>query len=83
MFLQVGVSEEDQRSLRFLWPPSVVFHKNTRRISAGRDSQACAIFAPQKTATDHKAEYRKTASAVVQKFYIDNFLACFQRLDIR
>ena len=37
-------------------------------ISGARDSQACANFAPQKTATDHKAEYPKIASAVVQKF---------------
>ena len=79
MFLQVGLCEEDQRSLRFLWPPSVVFHQYTRQISGARDSQACAIFAPQKTATDHKAEYPKTASAVVQKFYIDDYLAFFQR----
>ena len=60
-----------------------MFHKYTRRISAGRDSQACAIFAPQKTATDHKAEYLETASAVFQKFYIDDYLASFQCLDIR
>ena len=39
MFLQVGVREEDQPSLRFLWredpTSSVVVHQHTRHIFGG------------------------------------------------
>ena len=49
MFLQVGVREEDQPSLRFLWredpTSSVVVHQYTRHIFGVRDWPTCAIFA--------------------------------------
>ena len=74
MFLQVGVREEGQPSLRFLWQEdptsSVVVHQHTRHIFGARDSPTCANFALQKTASDNQAEYPEAASAVVQKFYI-------------
>ena len=76
MFLQVGVREEDQPSLRFLWredpTSSVVVHQNTRYIFGARDSPICANFALQKTASDNQAEYPECALAVVQKFYMDD-----------
>ena len=72
MFLQVGVREEDQPSLRFLWredpTSSVVVHQYTRHIFGARDSPTCANFALQKTASDNQAEYPEAASAVVQSF---------------
>ena len=59
MFLQVGVREEDQPSLRFLWredpTSSVVVHQYTRHIFGTRDSPTCANFALQKTASDNQA----------------------------
>ena len=71
MFLQVGVREEDQTSLRFLWredaTSSVVVHQYTRHIYGARDSPTCENFALQKTASDNQAEYPRAASAVVQK----------------
>ena len=76
MFLQVGVREENQPSLRFLWrkdpTSSVVVHQYTRHIFGARDSPTCANFALQKTASDNQAEYSNAASAVVQKFYMDD-----------
>ena len=82
MFLQVGVREEDQPSLRFLWredpTSSVVVHQYTRHIFGARDSPTCANFALQKTASDNQAEYPEAASAVVQKFYMDDYLDYFQ-----
>ena len=76
MFLQVGVREEDQLSLRFLWrkdpTSSVVVHQYTRHIFGARDSPTCANFALQKTASDNQAEYPNAASAVVQTFYMDD-----------
>ena len=85
MFLQVGVREEDQPSLRFLWredpTSSVVVHQYTRHIFGARDSPTCANFALQKTALDNQAEYPEAASAVVQKFYMDDYLDSFQNRD--
>ena len=63
MFLQVGVREEDQTSLRFLWredpTSSVVVHQYTRHIFGAYDSPTCANFALQKTASDNQAENAK------------------------
>ena len=85
MFLQSGVREEDQPSLRFLWredpTSSVVVHQYTRHIFGARDSPNCANFALQKTASVHQAEYPEAASAVVQKIYMDDYLDFFQNRD--
>ena len=85
MFLQVGVREEDQPSLRFLWredPTSnMVIHQYTRHIFGARDSPTCANFALQKTVSDNQAEYPEAASAVVQKIYMDDYLDSFQNRD--
>ena len=82
MFLQVGVLARDQPSLRFLWredpTSSVVVHQYTRHIFGARDSPTCANFALQKTASDNQAEYPEAASAVVQKFYMDDYLDSFE-----
>ena len=85
MFLQVGVREEDQPSLRFLWredpTSSVVVHQYTRHIFGARDSPTCANFALQKTASDNQAEYPEAASSVVQKIYMADYLDSFQNRD--
>ena len=85
MFLQVGVREEDQPSLLFLWredpTSSVVVHQNTLHIFGARDSLTCANFVLQKTASDNQAEYPEAASAVVQNFIMDDYLDSFQNRD--
>ena len=84
-FLHVGVREEDQPSLRFLWredPTScVVVHQYTRHIFGARDSPTSANFSLQKTASDNRAEYPEAASAVVRKLYMDDYLDFFQNKD--
>ena len=66
----------------FLWreelKSSVVVHQYTRHLFGARDSPTCANFALQKTASDNQAEYPETASTVVQKFYMDDYLDSFQ-----
>ena len=57
---------------------SVVVHQYTRHIFGARDSPTCANFALQKTASDHQAEYPEAAPAVVQKFYMDDYVDSFQ-----
>ena len=59
----------------------MVVHHYTRHIFGARDSPTCANFALQKTASDNQAEYPKAASAVVQKFYMDDYLDSFQNRD--
>ena len=78
MFLQVGVLPCDQTSLRFLWredPTSnVVVHQYTRHIFGAKDSPTCANYALQRTARDNAKEYPEAAKAVLENFYMDDYL---------
>ena len=86
MFLQVGVLPEDLPSLRFLWreDPSadVVVHQCTRHIFGARDLPTCANYALQRTAMDNQAMFRDAASAVSEKFYMDDYLDSFDDPDV-
>ena len=59
----------------------MVVHQFTRHIFGARDSPTCANFVLQKTASDNQAEYHEAAWAVVQKFYMDDYLDSFQNRD--
>ena len=78
MFLQVGVLPCDQPSLRFLWredPTSnVVVHQYTRHIFGAKDSPTCANYALQRTAPANAKEYPEAAKAVLENFYMDDYL---------
>ena len=78
MFLQVGVLPCDQPSLRFLWredPTSnVVVHQYTRHIFGAKDLPTCANYALQRTARDNAKEYPEAAKAVLENFYMDDYL---------
>ena len=78
MFLQVGVLPRDQPSLRFLWwedPTSnALVHQYTRHIFGANDSPTCANYALQRTASDNAKEYPEAAKAVLENFYMDNYL---------
>ncbi|XP_063717837.1 uncharacterized protein LOC134844942 [Symsagittifera roscoffensis] len=86
MFLQVGVLPEDQPSLRFLWredpTADVVVHQYTRHIFGARDSPTCANYALQRTAMDNQAMFPDAASAVLEKFYMDDYLDSFEDPDV-
>ena len=81
MFLRVGVLPIDQLSLRFLWredsTTDVVTYQYTRHIFGARDSPTCANFALQKTARDNQVLFPDAVSAVMQKFYMDDYLDSF------
>ena len=72
MFLQVGVSDQDQSSLRFLWwedaTSDVAVYQYTRHIFGARDSPSCALNALQKTTKDNMSKNPETASVVAEKF---------------
>ena len=80
MFHQVGVCEEDQDSLRFLWwsgdanePPEE--YVMTVHIFGARDSPCVANATLKKTADDnHDAFDPSTVSTVKNNFYVDDVL---------
>ena len=85
MFLQVGVPELDQRSLSFLWREDpnkkVEVLQYTRHIFGAKDSPTCANYALQRTALDNEKAYPVAAKAVLEKFYMDDYLDSFARPD--
>ena len=68
----------DQPSLRFLWreePTSnVVVHQYTRHIFGGKDLPTCASYELRRTASDNAKEYPEAAKAVLENFYMDDYL---------
>ena len=78
MFLQVGVLPSDQPSLRFLWredpTTNVVVYQYTRHIFGAKDSPTCANYALQRTARDKAKFYPEAAKAVLENFYMDDYL---------
>ena len=82
MFPQVGVPDWDQRSLRFLWredpTTNVVVYQYTRHIFGAKDSPTCANYALQRTARDNVNQYPEATKAVVENFYMDDYLDSVQ-----
>ena len=60
MFLQVGVADCDQPSLRFLWredhTTNAVVYQYTRHIFGAKDSPTCANYALQLTAKEYVSQ---------------------------
>ena len=78
MCLKVGVLPCDQPTLRFLWredPTSnVVVQQYTRHIVGAKDMPTCANYALQRTASDNGKDYPEAAKAVLENFYMDDYL---------
>ena len=78
MFLQVGVPDWDQPSLRFLWredpTTNVVVYQYTRHIFGAKDSPTCANYALKRTARDNVDQYPEATKAVLENFYMDDYL---------
>ena len=78
MLLQVGVLPSDQPSLRFLGredpTTNVVVYQYTRHIFGAKDSPTCANYALQRTARDKAKFYPEAAKAVLENFYMDDYL---------
>ena len=78
MFLQVGVPDCDQPSFRFLWredpTTKVVVYQYTRHIFGAKDSPTCANYALQRTARKNVSQYPEAAKAVLENFYMDDYL---------
>ena len=78
MFLQVGVLPSDQPSLGFLRQEdpttNVVVYQHTHHIFGAKDLPTCANYALQRTARDHAKFYTEAAKAVLENFYMDDYL---------
>ena len=78
MFLQVGVPDCDQPSLRFLWredpTTNFVVCQYTRHIYGAKDSPTFANYALQRTAQDNVSQYPEAAIAVLESFYMGDYL---------
>ena len=78
MFLQVGVPDWDQPSLRFLWredpTTNVVVYQYMRHIFGAKDSPTCANYALKRTARDNVNQYPEATKAVLENFYMDDYL---------
>ena len=78
MFLQVGVPDCDQTSLRFLWrvdpATNVVVYQYTCHIFRAIDSPTCANYTLQRTVRDNVSQYSEALKAVLENFSMDDFL---------
>ena len=76
--MQVGLLESDQCSLRFLWredPTSdVSVFQYSRHIFGAKDSPTCGNYALRRTAVDNQDRYPDAANAVLNNFYMDDYL---------
>ena len=55
-------------------PLNVVVHKYTRHIFGAKDSPTCANYTLQRTASDNAKEHREARKAVLENFYMDDYL---------
>ena len=78
MFLQVGVPDCDQSSLRFLWredpTTKAVVYQNTRDIFGAKDSPTCANYALQRTPRSNVSQYPEATRAALEKFSMEDYL---------
>ena len=78
IFLQVGSLPSNQTSLRFLWRRdrtiNFAVYQCTRHIFRSKDPSTCANYALQCTARDKAKFYPEAAEAVVENYYMDDYL---------
>lgn len=84
MFLQVGVSEQDRDSLRFLWrgedrsgPPQE--YRMKRLIFGAASSPTTALYVKNKNATELKNVYPIAADITIRNTYMDDMLVALDK----
>ena len=79
MFMQIGIREEDQDALRFLWSDNEEERtsKYHRLIFGATCSPACAIFFLQKCAKDNRQQNPKLFVSTTKQFYMDDLIQTF------
>jgi hypothetical protein len=82
MFHQVGVREQDQSALRFLWRPPgdqgpIQTYQMRVQIFGAISSPFVCAHILQRTAEDNRIEFSDVADKVASNFYVDNLLDSF------
>ena len=77
MFLQVGVPDSYQPSLRYLCredpTTNVVVYQYSCHIFWAKHSPTCANYALQRTARDNIGQYPQATNAFLENFYMDEY----------
>ena len=77
MLLQVAVSSNDNRCLRFLWREDpeerIEVYENTH-IFVAKNSVICANYALHQVAKDNEVNDERLVRTVQRNFYMDDFL---------
>jgi hypothetical protein len=80
MFHQVKVPPEDQDCLRFLWYPDgkldgdPAVYRMTVHLFGAVSSPSICTLALHQTAKDHHEDYHEASDAIMNNFYVDDFL---------
>ena len=79
IFMQVAIREEDQSALRFLWLEDGIVrqYQYARLIFGATCSPCCAIFALHRCAADLSDRFPDVYEAVLNNFYMDDFIMSF------
>ena len=81
MFMQIGVPENEQKFLRFLWRDGIndeiEVYQYTRHIFGGTSSPTVANFSVQQGARDNRLQFPLAFETVFDSFYVDDFLKSF------
>ena len=79
MFMQIGIKDEAQNALRFLWPTKngIKQYQYTRLIFGAKCSPSIAIFALHQTATDYCVTKPKIAQLLHESFFMNDFVHSF------
>ena len=79
MFMQVAIREEDQSALRFLWLKDGIVrqYQYARLIFGATCSPSCAIFTLHRCAADLSDRFPDVYEAVLNNFYMDDFIMSF------
>ena len=79
MFMQIGIRNEDQSALRFLWSidNDVRQFQLTRLIFGATCLPSCAIFVLDRCAVDNVETHPKAQSAIRSYFYMDDYIQSF------
>ena len=81
MFMQIGVPENDQKFLRFLWRDRVndeiEVYQYTSHIFGATSSPTVAKFSVQQGARDNRLQFPLTFETVFDSFFVDDFLKTF------
>ena len=76
IFMQIGIKDENQNQLRFLWPTAICIkhYQNKRLIFDAKCSSSIAIFALHQLAVDYCVTIPNIGQPLHKSFYSDDFV---------